>query len=374
MSRNRPAYIVGLFAVFLLLGWIALQLLETEKPAFSRKPVNSSHPNQDSPTDVGKLAAAMDALKSGIEGKDAQRLFENLRDYLTGLPKTEAVREIIAFLDSGDDASTGLEFRLGKGGSLVSWPSVRVALLDWLGHIDSETGAKYAEKVLKKQTHPDEWALAFRNYGRVNETDEGRAFLVSKVTEMIDHTDWRSNPSVGFLESFDVLVHARSTKSTPKLSSLAADTRSESRALAHAAFLTLDRLTLVETESQLRELGKDPDLTKVRGGMVSNLYARADIRNPEERQLLEGYLLSPERTQKELQSFAGVYPNNNQMISNNLLTQTVTPKNSELAAHDREALGIVEGWINDPKFRSILPHLQTMRRRLSHFVEQTQTY
>ena len=53
---------------------------------------------------------------------------------LKKLPRSEAVRQLLAFLRSGTDASTSLAFEVGKGGSLIAAPTLRVAALDWLAN------------------------------------------------------------------------------------------------------------------------------------------------------------------------------------------------------------------------------------------------
>ena len=96
----------------------------------------------------------------------------------------------------------------------------------------------------------------------------------------------------------------------------------------------------------------------------------SDIRQPDQRSLVEQYLLDPRRSQQELNTFAGIYPNANYMISTNLLTEVKTPGAGELQANDREALKIVEQWENDPRFEPILPVVGQIRARLENFIEQ----
>ena len=111
-----------------------------------------------------------------------------------------------------------------------------------------------------------------------------------------------------------------------------------------------------------------PELTESRAEMVANMFARGDLREPEQQQLIRSYMLDPARTHQELTAFAGVFPNHNNAISNNLLTTTRSPTRDELAAHDAEALGIVNQWIDDPAFEALKPQLSTMLDRLTIFV------
>src|SRR5205823_4306037 len=102
----------------------------------------------------------------------------------------------------------------------------------------------------------------------------------------------------------------------------------------------------------------------------ANFFARADVRDAQQKSLLEAYLLDPRRSSEELKTFTGLYPNANYMISNNLLTPTKTPAHAELAERDRAALETVEAWLADPRFAKLAPQLSATRDRLQEFVRQ----
>ena len=101
----------------------------------------------------------------------------------------------------------------------------------------------------------------------------------------------------------------------------------------------------------------------------ADFFARADVRDAKQRAILESYLLDPQRSPGELEKFAATYPNANYMVSYNLLTQTATPGGAELAARDREALRVVQEWLDDARFAGLGQHLQTMKSRLEQFVK-----
>src|SRR5262249_33108009 len=112
-----------------------------------------------------------------------------------------------------------------------------------------------------------------------------------------------------------------------------------------------------------------PELMQGRELTRANYFARGDVRDPQQRALLESYLLDPARSPEELRTFAGLYPSGNFMISNNLLTSVQTPTGEELAASDREALKAVEQWLNDSRFARVQPQLRQIQARLRGFVE-----
>jgi hypothetical protein len=109
---------------------------------------------------------------------------------------------------------------------------------------------------------------------------------------------------------------------------------------------------------------------KGRESTRANYFARADVRDPQQRQILENYLLNPQIGAAELNTFAGVYPNFNFMISANLLTPTPNPEPTTLVARDREALRVLEKWLADARFAKLSPVLEKVRTRLESFVMQ----
>ena len=138
-------------------------------------------------------------------------------------------------------------------------------------------------------------------------------FLRAKTEELIRNPAWQADPSIGYLNAFDVLVHVKATASTPLLSGLIQ--MKDRKDLAHAGFLTLDRLVQGQPVDVLTRLAADTALQQGRPEMVAQQFARADLRDPAQQALVKNWLLDPARSAAELRSFAGVYPNNNQFVS-----------------------------------------------------------
>jgi hypothetical protein len=113
-----------------------------------------------------------------------------------------------------------------------------------------------------------------------------------------------------------------------------------------------------------------PDLMRGRELTRANYFARGDVRDPQQRQILESYLSDPQVGAAELDAFAGVFPNANFMISANLLTQNQTPDHAALVARDAESLRLVQQWLGDPRFAQQRAALEKMARRLQEFVRQ----
>jgi hypothetical protein len=312
------------------------------------------------------LSPAFAALAAGAASVETRQSLVDLRKTLTDMPKNEALAVIRSFLASGEDRATGLSFEIARDGSLTEWPTFRSFLLDVLLVIDPAAAAAIGREILASPTTADEWALALRNVARGEPLDENAVFLQRKTEELIANPAWQAEPSIGYLNAFDVLVHIEATGSAPLLSGLVQ--RKDRKDLAHAGFLTLDRLVQRQPIDLLSRLAADHTLQESRPEMVAQQFARADVRDSEQREILKAWLLDPARTSVELRSFAGVYPNNNRFVSNNLLTVESTPSGDDLAAHDQAALQTVSAWAADPAFEPVREHLALMLSRLEGFV------
>ena len=279
------------------------------------------------------------------------------------------VAEILAILDSGQDSPTGASFKVGPNGRLTSTPTRRIALLEELAQLDPAAAAAASAKILQSFTQPDEWAVCLRNCARADDSPAMRAFVEQKLREMLAHEAWRRDPSVGFLEAFDAVVHIGGTNLMPVMTEFLRQREDSERAVAHAAFLTLDRLVINDPVSTLRYLEADPAAMSGREVTRANYFARADVTDPQQRALVESYLLGQNRTPAELHAFAGLFPNFNLMISDNLLTRSATVDGATIAQRDRAALQTVEQWLADPRFASLRQHLNVMKGRLEQFTK-----
>lgn len=351
-----------LLATGLLAAWAWKASTRSDSPSNSASPAPTTKPVAPQPS-ADAISPVMDFLGGAPQPADVRSRLQELKQSLAAMPKDEAIALIREFLSRGNDRTTGLSFEIASDGSLTEWPTFRTFLLDALLAIDPAAAAALSREILSKPTSADEWALALRNVGRV-ENDPG--FLRSKTEELIINPGWQADPSIGYLNAFDVLVHIESTASTPLLSSLIQ--RKDRRDLAHAGFLTLDRLVQRQPVEELSRLRSDTALQRIRPEMVAQQFARADLRDPAQQALVKTWLLDPARKPAELRAFSGVYPNNNRFVSNNLLTRETAQTGDDLAAHDREALAVITRWQQDPAFSAVNEHLTAMVSRLNGFV------
>ena len=105
----------------------------------------------------------------------------------------------------------------------------------------------------------------------------------------------------------------------------------------------------------------------------ANYFAKADVGSPEQRAIVEQYLLDPQRQPGELEKFAGLFPSENKMLSKNLLTKSQTRTQADIATSDLAALAVVEQWRADPRFEGVRLYLEAIHLRLGQFVKQAGT-
>jgi hypothetical protein len=315
-----------------------------------------------------KLRGAAAGLASTPDAAGRRQVLAVLGQILATGDRNEVSTAIRRFLESKTDAPTGQGFKLGAKGALNEAPTLRTFLLDYLGQMDPAAAAAYARVILSEMGSPDEWAVALRNLAAGDASREGRSLLEQKIGDLLRQEAWQRDASAGFLEAFDVAVFVGGTNLVPTLGNLVR--KQDNPAVAHAAYLALDRLVLRDPSELLAALAGDAGLMQGREATRADYFARADVRDSRQRQVLEGYLLDPQRSAAELAHFAGVYPNANFMISPNLLTPSPTLDHATLASRDAAALATVQGWLADPRFTKLRPELEKMKVRLEGFGRQ----
>lgn len=358
----RTCTIVILAGVVLVATMITWRLRQ-------QRAVSTTEAKQPTTADVqARLQIAAADLIAASDAQAAGRKLAELRTTLLTLPAQAATTAIREVLQSNIDAPTRMDLAPGPGGVLEHAPSLRVFLLDYLAQVDPSAAAAEAERILREKSSQDDWAVALRNYARVHSSPEARAFLRQKFEEMARHEEWQKNPSSGFLQAFDLPVFLGGTELVPTLTELLA--KKDNQAVAHAAYLALDRLVLRDPAVMLTELQRAPELMRGREITRANFFARANLSDAQQRDVVETYLLDPSRQPNELDTFAGLFPNRNLMLSYNLLTTASPPDAGPQMSYDRFALRVLDDWMDDPRFVKVRPQLTKMKARLESFVKR----
>jgi hypothetical protein len=277
---------------------------------------------------------------------------------LNGDPAT-LIPEIRAFLATGKDVSTGMAFELGHGG-LEGAPTLRLLLLDVLGQISRKArtadAADVSKEILADKKSSDEWAIALRNLAW--HEPQSRAFLAAKFAEMVRYEQWRTQPSSGFLEAFDVAVFSRQATVMEPLNELLANPLPD---LQRAAAVAMDRLAESAPLEVMQKLNSQPQMFADHPFLRADWFAKADLREPAQRAVFEAYLARTDVSLAEKSKALKALASPGQFISENLITAPPTVEDD--AAREAAILSAATDWSR--RFPELNAPLGTLRERLS---------
>ncbi len=318
---------------------------------------NSPEYRTDSPANM--LTLIFDRLRNGNlqPGELAA-----LRHMLLAADPHEAIAAIRAFLGTGQDARTGESFGIQKGGGLAGAPTFRVLLLDLLGRIARDAGSDAADifsrSLLTRKTSADEWAVALRNVAWRSPDD--RAFLASKMREMLAYQPWSQRPGAGFLEAFDVIVFTRNATFAADLAALAT---SEDDGVKRAAAAAMDRLSEMAPLDVMNYLNGHPTEFADRPFLRADYYSKADLSQNQQRQAVEAYLLRPDVTAAEKDKLLSVFASPGTFVGDTLVTQpSAADDPPQRTAGLRAAVG---DWLKDNRFPDLVGSLTQLQQRLA---------
>ena len=267
---------------------------------------------------------------------------------------------IQALLDTGVDATTGLNFQVGPHGLLVGWPTLRVFLLDILATSDPEMASIIASQVLDTTASADEFANALKSLTRnsLGQADDGE--LLTRFDQMLGRSDWQT--SRGFAEAFDL---ARFIGTPQAAQSLAAwDGNPALKAMA------MDEFTAEHPEAMMEILNSD---SPVSGTPRANIMARADPSNSTQSESVDAYLHGPDLLPEEAATFLKSFPLRSATTGYRLYGKTPSPYTHEqIKAGDLAARELVEKWIADPALEPLRPELLSLQTRLTKWVQQAE--
>ncbi len=369
MSAPRRLVIFAMLALVLVGGWSILPPRKIEPPPAGPMPARSRvspspRPRRD-PAAGAEAAAAIDAALTKLRGgADAAGALAQLREALSRVPEEVAAAAIVDFLKSGENAPTGLPFRVGADGAMATVPTLRLALLDGLPSLDPLAALEVAREIMDQKTSPDEYALALRNLAWNDLDGDLRDELDRRFTDLLA-IPWLSQPTAGVLEAFDIAVELGDRNTFGTMVEVARQaTADANEAVSRAAYISLDRMIL-----------RDPGLLDATGSgwmdfaplQRASLLSRLDPSHPGQREILARYLNLPSHGPGELDYFSRIFPNRNFLYGHRLVTaDEASPSLDEVAAADAltlAALSEMEGSLDGAARET----LATIQARLAEF-------
>lgn len=327
---------LGLAGVFLLLlGWWAFHpwggdlgpgsIIQPKETATFAKKTRDAREKKEwkedsitTPLDHPPLPALRSALLELLEElrarpdrETALRLLQEFMAKVLAMDPDRAAATLLEFLRSGEDQGTGLEFVVGEAG-LEEWPTLRAFLLDLLGKIDLGMASEYAlSAVIPAESSTVEYAVALRIFWLNGGADQATPEMVSAWSRLFHKAAWVDHPDVAWLESLDFMVRMPSLLPVfmPEASGWLAHP-AVTGGKADAAQLALERLARNYPVETLGTLLQNPGwLSEGRGPVIrASLFARVDLSDPRQAEVLHRYLLSLNSTSNEARAFTKAFP------------------------------------------------------------------
>lgn len=328
------------------------------------------------PPDPACLAAIDRALTELGRAKtpaEAADILQRLRETLSRAQEQEAAAAIVAFLQTGKDAATGLPFDVGSEGVLDSSPSLRVMLLDLLPSLDPHASVGVARQIIADGNSQDEYAMALRNLAWNDLDGDMAPELSAGFSKMTGRSDWRDNPSAGFLEAFDIAVQVGGPQMLDRVAAVitpdSVTAQGASQAIDRAAFIALDRMVLRDPSILVSKFSENPGFLAHANRQRASMMSRLDIEQSAQRELFVRYLQSTNHAEGELDYFSGLFPNGNYLHGHRLVTaEETTPTIDQRQEMDRRVLTVLKSIEAELAGDSALSAVATIARRLEGFL------
>ncbi len=331
----------GLVLIFAALGWLQHVSGTRPRPADAAK-TNGGHPANASalpaaaptatpvkvdPAAVARLTATINqalAVLRDPTNPNKKQALDALRETLGQADPHVAIATIRQFLASGEDAATGLRFKLGDDHTLDQATSMRTFLMDQLGTISQDIGATDAAEVaratLETKGSADEWAVAMRNLAWAD-PEGSKSLLAAKARELIEYTPWQTAPTGGYLEAFDAAAYA----GDPTIIADLAPMSSAKSATGRAALIALQRLSGIAPEQVAAYLNANPDVLADAPMRRADYMGSVDLSQPTQLSQAETYLNRTDVSEAEKDKFLGRLGVPAGFVSETLLTpETIT--------------------------------------------------
>lgn len=366
--------VAGVVLIFAALGLLR-HLSESVHPANTSKPgdvfaegkvlspttTRTPTPAKVDPAAVARLnetiSQALAVLRDPTNRNKKQALAA-LHDALAQADPRVAIASIRQFLASGQDASTGLRFKLGDDHVLDEAPTMRTFLMDQLGTISRDAGttdaAEIARATLETKDSADEWAVAMRNLAWAD-PDGSRSLLAAKARELIEYPPWQAAPTGGYLEAFDAAAYAGDPTIIGDLGPLS----SQHTQAGRAALIALQRLSGMAPEQVAAYLNANPDALADAPLRRADYMGSVDLSQPAQLTQAETYLNRPDVSEAEKDKFLGRLGIPAGFVSETLITPETIP---QMPVMDHRALvnQTAANWLASGKYPALQGALQQL--------------
>jgi hypothetical protein len=299
-------------------------------------------------------------LRSGPDPDQIAVRLKELRARWVTLDPQALAEALGALLSSGDDAATGLAFVVGAQGLLEEWNTLRVFLLDVLVVSDPEMAASIAREVAGSTASAEEFAVALRGLtrpglGRASDTE-----LHALLNHLLSQPSWNRSP--GLAEAMDLPRFLGTADAARSLVLWQGDRRLRNMAL-HEFAADHPQAVLEAAASEAISLASEER---------ASLMARAEVEEPRQRELVDGYLRRQDVSDAEIAEFLRLFPLRSATTGYRLYGNQPTPYQADqIAAGDRAALALADHWLGDAGLSARHHEVLALKNRLATWVEQS---
>lgn len=293
--------------------------------------------------------------------KSNQRELERLRAQLVAAKIDAATVAILSFLRSGRDCPTGLDFVVVEGGLLESAPTLRMMLLDQLARIDPVAAGNFSQELLSRGCAPCESSLALRNLHWASSDAGAEALFRESTLRHISNDRWAESPEAGYLEGYDAAVQLDDPIAVGILARRASGVPNNKT--TYASQLALERLAAGGNPSVLHAIAE----CELPARFKAEILARADLRDQEQRAVLESFLLDPSQNAAH-GAFLLAFPMASHSSSPRLITEESLPTGGDQLERDRAALKAAKEWMAEQRFAAHQDGLDRAQKRLEDFL------
>lgn len=313
--------------------------------------------------------SGMSSMSSAARAELLRRLTRQFQD----LPMHEAEEAILAELESGRDAQTGLEFLPSEDG-LDTAPTWRVYLLDLLGRINPKTAAQHARSTVfsSSGSSADEWAVSMRSVLQSyppRASDAARNEISSLLDRMLARDEWRAAPSAGMLEALDFVAHTKAPASQIPVLAAWLD-QSGGEAQATAVQIAIERTMATRGDEMLARLAKQEAPSTNANALLASAMARADFRQPPQKEAVVQFLRRQTAGSEAAVIFFEAFPLHRFSVAPGLAGVPRIPDASDLRASDEAALAAIEVWSADPSLAGHSKEIAELAEKLRELTGQ----
>lgn len=305
-----------------------------------------------------------DLLASASSATDSPEAWKSrlhtLRDDWLDLDPTALATTIGRLLAQDLDSPLPLPFEVGPGGTLVSWPTLRVFLLDVLASSDPETAATIARQILATTDSAEEFAVALRPLARNKISRASDAELLGHLDSLLGRREWHDARLPGAAEALDLTAAIATADAADRLANwLEGDPPT-----ADAGWLAIHEVA-AHHPAPVIDVLVDHDRLSGQSRHRAQLFARADPADPAQMADIGAYLADPSTTPQEITEFTSLFPFRSATVGYRLYSSGGSPySREEIIEGDRLALQSAETWLSTaPPDRE--PALRTLRDRLA---------